>query len=76
MLSCILATNDKPVINCCIWLVDSFECVKMHGPTNPKFKITKINPLNAELNPICCLLASLGAHYFLHVSRIRVKLAS
>ena len=32
-----------------------------------------INPLNAELNPICCLLALLGAHYFLHVSRIRVK---
>ena len=33
-----------------------------------------INPLNAELNPICYLLASLGAHHFLHVSRIRVKL--
>ena len=32
------------------------------------------NPLNAELNPICCLLALLGAHHFLHVSRIRVKL--
>jgi len=32
-----------------------------------------INPLNAELNPICYLLALLGAHYFLHVSRIRVK---
>ena len=32
-----------------------------------------INPLNAELNPICCLLALLGAHPFLHVSRIRVK---
>jgi len=31
------------------------------------------NPLNAELNPICYLLASLGAHHFLHVSRIRVK---
>ena len=31
-----------------------------------------INPLNAELNPICHLLALLGAH-FLHVSRIRVK---
>jgi len=28
-------TNNKPVINCCIWLVDSFECVKMHGPTKP-----------------------------------------
>ena len=31
-----------------------------------------INPLNAELNPICYLLALL-AHHFLHVSRIRVK---
>ena len=33
-----------------------------------------INPLNPELNPICYLLALLGAHYFLHVSRIMVKL--
>ena len=32
-----------------------------------------INPLNAELNPICYLLALLGAHHFLHVRRIRVK---
>jgi len=31
------------------------------------------NPLNAELNPICHLLALLGVHQFLHVSRIRVK---
>jgi len=31
------------------------------------------NPLNAELNPICYLLALLGAHHFIHVSRIRVK---
>jgi len=31
------------------------------------------NPLNAKLNPICHLLALLGAHPFLHVSRIRVK---
>ena len=31
------------------------------------------NPLNAELNPICYLLALLGVHHFLHVSRIRVK---
>ena len=35
--------------------------------------IETINPLNAELNPICYLLALLGAHHFLHVSRIRVK---
>ena len=33
-----------------------------------------INPLHAELNPICHLLALLGAHHILHVSRIRVKM--
>ena len=32
-----------------------------------------VNPLNAELNPICYLLALLGANHFLHVSRIRVN---
>jgi hypothetical protein len=32
------------------------------------------NPSNAELNPICHLLALLGAHHVLHVSRIRVNL--
>jgi hypothetical protein len=32
-----------------------------------------INHLNAELNPICHLLALLGTHPILHVSRIRVK---
>jgi len=36
--------------------------------------ICNLNPLNPELNPICYLLALLGAHHFLHVSRIRVKL--
>jgi len=38
----------------------------MHGPMN-------VNPLNAELNPICHLLALLGAHHILYISRIRVK---
>jgi hypothetical protein len=32
-----------------------------------------INSLNAELNPICDLLALLGAHHILHISRIRVN---
>ena len=32
-----------------------------------------INLLNAELKPICYLLALLGAHRILHVSRISVK---
>ena len=31
------------------------------------------NPLNAELNPICHLVALLRVHHFLHVSRMRVK---
>jgi len=35
-----------------------------------------INPLNAELHPICHLLALLGAHPILHVSRIRVNYCS
>jgi hypothetical protein len=33
----------------------------------------KFNLLNAELNPIYHVLALLGAHPILHVSRIRVK---
>ena len=38
------------------------------------FRIEAFNPLNPELNPICYLLALLGAHHFLHVSKIRVKI--
>ena len=38
-----------------------------------KLRNEELNPLNPELNPICYLLALLGAHHFLHVSRIRVK---
>jgi len=33
-----------------------------------------LNLLNAELNPICHLLASLGAHHIFHVSELRVNL--
>ena len=36
-------------------------------------KFKHINPLNAELNHLCHLLALLGVHHFFHVSRIRVK---
>jgi len=35
--------------------------------------ITTFNPLSAKLNPICHLLALLGAHHILHVSTIRVN---
>ena len=32
-----------------------------------------VNPLNAELNPFCHLLALLGAHHIFHVSGLRVN---
>ena len=37
------------------------------------WKINHLNPLRAELNTICHLLALLGAHHISHVSRIRVN---
>jgi len=37
------------------------------------FSFPIVNPLNAELNPICPLLALLGAHHILYISRIRVN---
>jgi hypothetical protein len=36
-------------------------------------KYFTFNPLNADLNPICHLLALLGSHHIFHVSRIRVN---
>ena len=38
-----------------------------------RLKFCELNPLNAELNPICHLLALLGAHHIFHVSGLRVK---
>jgi len=48
--------------------------IALCGFVNMPNSIEVLNPLNPELNPICYLLALLGAHHFLHVSRIRVKL--
>ena len=45
------------------WSYPSFSSTTLH-----------INLLKPELNSICYLLALLGAHHFLHVNRIRVKL--
>ena len=62
-----------------VWIIIQFSgCLLrcMLNSTSGYFRAstkTQINPLNAELNPICYLLALLGAHHFLHVSRIRVK---
>jgi hypothetical protein len=37
-------------------------------------RVQIINPLNTELNPICHMLALLGARHILHFSRVRVKI--
>jgi hypothetical protein len=38
-----------------------------------KYLNLNFNPLNAELNPICRLLALLGDHHIFHVSWLRVN---
>ena len=45
-------------------------------PDSTGLVVVIFNPLNAELNPICHLLALLGAHHIFHVSGLRVKLGS
>jgi len=65
----ILAHEGKTkntVYHCCLFQL-------MHLYTLKHQLTLTFNPLNHELNPICYLLALLGAHHFLHVSRIRVK---
>jgi len=54
---------------CCLYTIyyNLFK-LNVHG------SVHCINPLNAELNPICHLLALLGAHHILHVSRVRVNI--
>jgi hypothetical protein len=46
-----------------------------HTYITKQYKTTtvQINPLNTKLNPICHLLALLGVHHILHISRVRVK---
>ena len=53
----------------------AYKCLKYVEPVRQElYHIdNSLNPLKPELNPICYLLALLGAHHFLHVSRIRVK---
>jgi len=55
------------------WMYLEIRIFLVTSTTGRAFSVN-VNPLNPELNPICYLLALLGAHNFLHVSRIRVKL--
>ena len=67
---CILFVTVRPVPDAVITIICAPDDVWSYHPKHVK----QFNPLNPELNPICYLLALLGAHHFLHVSRIRVKL--
>jgi len=61
--------------NVALWFNNSHElCFMIYILLHFFERICWFNPLKPELNPICYLLALLGAHHFLHVSRIRVKL--
>jgi hypothetical protein len=64
--ACVLKTVDIAKCNCCV--VDRY----CQGPLQILPCVT-FNPLNAELNPICHLLALAEARHFVDVSRIRVK---
>jgi len=65
--------NSFSMILTTTFLPSGFNKIREWPPRTQETS-TFINPLNPELNPICYLLALLGAHHFLHVSRIRVKL--
>ena len=71
--SFIISANRHEVRTTCLYIyADMRVCVgDLYGAYSNFGRL--INTLNPELNPICCLLALLGAHHFLHVSRIRVK---
>ena len=56
----------------CIWLRNYPAFYRTQCSLPPTQQPT-INPLNAELNPICHLLALLEDHHIFHVSGLRVK---
>ena len=72
MLQCVVAFVEYEVsrLHAFVFRVTQPEIVNVYS----RGVYSLINPLNPELNPICYLLALLGAHHFLHVNRIRFKL--
>jgi hypothetical protein len=70
-----VSQNDECVFSCILscfkpFIIDMPVVTQIFVPETYSYTF---NPLKPELNPICYLLALLGAHHFLHVSRIRVK---
>jgi len=58
---------------CMVFLIPSGQLLILYTKSGQDYCIPQpFNPLNAELNPICHLLALLGAHHILQVSKVRV----
>jgi hypothetical protein len=62
-------------ISILIFVEKIYKMQHLEGSGTPVLYIgrTVLNPLSDELHPACHLLALLGAHPILHISRIRVK---
>ena len=64
----------RPAVFYCHALLNAFCFPQQNNSARfLKFYFNVFVPLNAELNPICHLLALLGTHHILHVHRIRVN---
>jgi len=74
-LSCIRVRQQSRIIyvHRCIQVVELVRISYCYVLYVTCFSFVLLNLLNAELNPICHLLALLGAHHIFHVSRIRVN---
>ena len=71
-----IPTCKQHLLNRTVRLPDDDRLKRSKHVASYKIKylhLTNINPLNAELNPICHLLALLGARHILHVSGVRVN---
>ena len=49
------------------------ENITYRGNSYCMYYSPSINPLKAQLNPICQMLALIGAHHIFHVGGLRVK---
>jgi len=86
-MAAVWSTSDWVIKTCvhqCIIAVPLFTSTTSRSTKQPELIIlisnkpvrSEFNPLNAELNPICHLLALLEVHHILHVSRIRVHIGN
>jgi hypothetical protein len=65
-------TNSQLIVN--YYATFHVSTLLCHPQDARSYYLSKLlNTLNAELKPICHLLALLGAHHILHVSGVRVK---